>query len=483
MRNGFLGSITILLAEIGLAFGQPAPAPPPGQVLPSAPGKGAVPTGPVERVAPPTGSAGPVAGQPAPYMPDVESPRSPYWPSLANCTQQGCGPGGCGGNGVDFCQPGSPPQHHHETFWGGAEYLVWWIKDGPMNVPLVTTSPPGSLGVIGAPGTEVLFGDSGFNFEAFSGARLTLGIWLDKCDHRWAWESSGFFLERRKSEFLAVSSVTGTPVLARPFVNAITGAEDAHLVSAPGQFAGDIGIGSSSGFYGFESNLVYANFYTQNNIIVDLLGGLRYLSMREDLGAFQTSTLLSGGTAGFSGAILTAPATVDIIDRIQTRSEFYGGQFGARGEYRMGGFFVNARGKLAFGSSHEIVAIDGASRLSNSIAAGGTVQPPITVPNGFLALSSNVGRYSRDRFSVVPEIGFNVGYQCCETIRLFMGYTFLYWSDVVRPGDQVSRTINPTTIPTSQAFGVPIGPAQPAFAFQHSDFWAQGLNFGLEIRY
>ena len=47
-----------------------------------------------------------------------------------------------------------------------------------MNVPLVTTSPPASLGVLGAPGTEVLFGDSGFNYEAFSGARLTLGIWL-----------------------------------------------------------------------------------------------------------------------------------------------------------------------------------------------------------------------------------------------------------------------------------------------------------------
>src|SRR5437868_5553269 len=39
-----------------------------------------------------------------------------------------------------------------ETFWVTAEYLLWWIKDSPLPVPLVST------GVIGEPGTAVSLG-------------------------------------------------------------------------------------------------------------------------------------------------------------------------------------------------------------------------------------------------------------------------------------------------------------------------------------
>jgi hypothetical protein len=40
-------------------------------------------------------------------------------------------------------------------------------------------------------------------------------------------------------------------------------------------------------------------------------------------------------------------------------------------------------------------------------------------------------------------------------------------------------------LPTSQAFGTAVAtaPAQPVSTLQHTDFWAQGVNFGLEFRY
>jgi hypothetical protein len=51
--------------------------------------------------------------------------------------------------------------------------------------------------------------------------------------------------------------------------------------------------------------------------------------------------------------------------------------------------------------------------------------------------------------------------------------------------DQIDRGINPVQAPAIT--GVPnaplIGPARPAPLFNTTDFWAQGMNFGLEVRY
>ncbi len=62
-----------------------------------------------------------------------------------------------------------------------------------------------------------------------------------------------------------------------------------------------------------------------------------------------------------------------------------------------------------------------------------------------------------------------------------MGYDFLYWSSVARPGDQIDRTVNSTQIaPRTGPF---TGPARPAFEFKNTDYWAHGVNFGVEFRY
>jgi hypothetical protein len=69
-------------------------------------------------------------------------------------------------------------------------------------------------------------------------------------------------------------------------------------------------------------------------------------------------------------------------------------------------------------------------------------------------------------------------------VKLLLGYTFLYVSDVARPGDQVDRVVNRTTLPSSQAFN-PFagGPARPSFSFTGSDFWSQGVSFGIGLRF
>jgi hypothetical protein len=100
-----------------------------------------------------------------------------------------------------------------------------------------------------------------------------------------------------------------------------------------------------------------------------------------------------------------------------------------------------------------------------------------------LALGTNGGRQSHDEFGVVPEVNFNVGYQLRPCLRLYAGYTFLYLSDVARPGDQVNTTINTALVPSSPQFGTPGGSAQPGPLFNRTDYWAQGVNIGLALRY
>jgi hypothetical protein len=58
-------------------------------------------------------------------------------------------------------------------------------------------------------------------------------------------------------------------------------------------------------------------------------------------------------------------------------------------------------------------------------------------------------------------------------------------SNVVRPGDQIDRRINPSQIPLPPPAGAQplVGVAQPAVLFRTTTFIAQGVSFGLQYRW
>src|SRR5262249_20905232 len=92
---------------------------------------------------------------------------------------------------------------------------------------------------------------------------------------------------------------------------------------------------------------------------------------------------------------------------------------------------------------------------------------------------SNIGTYHRSRFSFVPELGLTLNYQFTSWMRGIIGYNFMYWSDVMRPGDQIDRRVNVAN--QFGGTGVPQGnsPLFPMPINRGSDFWAHGLNIGL----
>jgi hypothetical protein len=138
---------------------------------------------------------------------------------------------------------------------------------------------------------------------------------------------------------------------------------------------------------------------------------------------------------------------------------------------------VNVLGKVALGDTHQEVSVNGTTDFVDPGVA------PVRQQGGLLALPTNIGVYSRDQFSVVPEIGFNIGRQLTDHLRLFAGYTLLYWTNVVRPGDQIDSGVNPTQLPTATGPSPLVGDARPAFAFHNTDLWAQGINLGAEFRW
>src|SRR5262249_14538041 len=137
------------------------------------------------------------------------------------------------------------------------EYLLWWIKDGPLPGPMVTTGNPGVPipGALGNPDTRVLYGNDGIDYKAHSGGRLTLDYWLDN-EQIIGFEAVGLILETHTFHFAKDSDKAGNPVIARPFFDVIGNQEFAQVTTAPGVSFGGIDVFSDSRLWGGEANVL-----------------------------------------------------------------------------------------------------------------------------------------------------------------------------------------------------------------------------------
>jgi hypothetical protein len=358
--------------------------------------------------------------------------------------------------------------------WVSADYLVWWVKNGPVSTPLLTTGPAAGLGVLGAVGTRPV-GEDRFNYGAFSGLRLGAGVWLDE-ERTVGFEASGFLLEQRSDGFDVASAPNGFPVLGRPFLDPFAAGQSVRLLALPGAGAGTFTATSSSRLWGVSADPVLRLWGGDANHL-DLLGGFRFLSLEEGLEVGDTATLLDEATGSFDAVGFTAPGATRVVDRFDTRNHFYAGEVGGRAGFTRGNLVVDLTGKLALGVNDETILVDGRSTLA------GATPVPVTAPGGLLAASSNVGKTDRNEFAVVPEASVRVGYRVSDQVSLHAGYSVLYLSRAVRPGDQIDPVVSSTQVPTSPNFALPFALARPAVPFTASDFWAQGLNFGMSLRF
>ena len=388
--------------------------------------------------------------------------------------------------------PNASPQVSQSCVWGNAEYLLWWVRGNPLTAPLVTTSSDPlatsatgynvSAG-LGVPGTSVLLGGP-INYSALSGARFTLGGWLDN-DATIGIEGRGFFMGQSTASRTYRGDAAGNPILAVPLnntagdnpVTGIGGGENAFAASFPGGLVfGSITVSSQLRLWGTEANGVF-NVVRDECRSVDLLLGFRYADLRENLSVnTQTSNDPINNPGGLTFLNAAVPGTITTSDSFQVRNQFYGGQVGVRATQAFGDFFVTGSAKVALGSTHQVSEISGSSSY---FAPGGGV---MTAPGGILALSSNSGTQTRNAFSVIPEVEAKLGYNFTSRMSGFVGYNFMYWSNVARAGQQFDHNVDVRQIPSLPGYD-PTVRTTPSAQINSSGFWAQGVTFGLLFKF
>jgi hypothetical protein len=362
------------------------------------------------------------------------------------------------------CNVGPAPCGPPGNCWVSVEYLLWWIKNDNLP-PLVTTGPAQfPVGFLGQPGTVILLGNSSLDHGDFSGARVTAGTWLD-CNHTCGVEVSGFFLGKR-----TVREDFNNSVLARPFFNVNQGIPFSEFAAFPGISTGRISFTSPSELNGAEANWLH-NLCCECNYRVDMTGGVRYLDLREAVNIVESATFAA--TAPFPGL---AGNSFVATDRFATRNQFYGGQGGIKAQYWRDRWRVDLKAEVALGETHEVIDVQG-SQLAT------TPTGTRLATGGLLALPSNIGHFTRNEFAVVPEVGVNLGYRFTDHLTALVGYNFLYWSKVARPGDQIDVGLDVTQIPNFGVTAPAAGQVRPALPFKTTDFWAQGVSVGLELRW
>lgn len=396
----------------------------------------------------------------------------------------GCGTCSVGGYG-DLCYQNSGrmyislPAHG----WVHAEGLTWY-QSGMRLPPLVTSSTGttrSTAGVLGHPATRVLFGNNDDNLtDVTGGFRIRFGTWLGSIPRLGIEGEYVGLSDKSESFFDSSTGATGSRILARPFFNTVTGVEDAELVAFPNVVRGNVRVDLTNSLRGaafrFRRQLCcntgcgFSDWTCQTVPVssrIDLTMGYRFWQLDDGLTINEQLTELTT-----AGAVTTN--TFNITDRFHTSNKFNGAELGVIWQGRRGWWSLDTLMRVGIGNVNQTVTINGASTITEN---GTTTNHNA----GFLTQRTNIGTYERDRFTMVPEFGATLGYQLTRRLRATLGYSLIYWGNVVRPGDQIDLDVNPNLLPPEN---VPFsGALRPQFQFVQTDYWVHGLSYGAEFRW
>lgn len=363
--------------------------------------------------------------------------------------------------------------------WSEAELLLWWNRS--TQVPaLVTTSSPQFNGIVGRGDTQVLLGGS-FGDTFHVGGRVGVGHWFGDGECRGV-EGRFFWVAPSSATFSASSPPFA--LLARPFLNVNPGVmtpnvglgQSAEVVAGPSVATGNVVATLRSTVWGAEAN--YRRYLAGGNgrARLDFLVGYRYFDVREDLTITESFARVPN-----SDLTIGIPAQSGMVtDRFRTENHFHGGQIGLTGSIQRGRWSLDGRSSIAFGTVFQSAEISGAQMLT---FPDGSVQ---MAQGGLLAVpGANIGRWTQDRFAVVPEVSANIGYQVTNRLKVFVGYNFMYLSSAVRPGDVIDQSLDAARVPNllPPGAGTPVVPVRPMPVMNTSGYFVQGINFGLVYKW
>ena len=323
---------------------------------------------------------------------------------------------------------------------------------------LVTTSPDGTpqatAGVLGQPTTTILFGDTDIGDGTKGGVRLDFGLWLNDDESlgigATVWGFAG-------DQVTFSRSSNGSPILARPFFNVNTAAQDSFLVAYTGLSTGSIDVRATNDILGTDAYL-RTNAGHGRGWSVDLIGGYEFMRVDDDVRIASASTITGGGG-------LPIGSTIDVVDFFDSRNEFHGGMVGMLAEAHYRCWRLSVLAKLAVGDMRQQISISG--RTVTDTGGG-----PAVTGNGVLAWPSNIGTYTQNKIVYIPELGVNLSYAVTDYLELTMGYRFTWWSSVASAGDHIDLNVDPTQ-----------GVASPGFTWQDTQYYLHSLSIGANVRW
>lgn len=333
------------------------------------------------------------------------------------------------------------------NYWFDSDFLLWWRRG---------QAPPVLAATNVLPSGNVLFGGDTLGDDARAGARFEVGGFLhyDRAD-----SLSGRFWALGKAQVQFDSNELDPSLsVMRPFVDVEPGSPT---------FNQEIGlpihnIGGSTGSMTatLEANvwggdvLLRHQFHRSCGARGDVLIGYHGSRIDEDIVITQNFT---NQGVSFLGR-----------DVFNTKNDFHGLVLGLQVVSQQGPWTIDLLAKVAMGDVSQRVDISG-FEIRND---GFTVE---TTNGSLLALPTNIGFRERNKFAVAPEVTAESRWLCQPNLELAVGYSFLFWSDVIQAGEIIDRTVN-----GSQTSGGTLnGVARPNFVFQDGTYWVHGVNFGL----
>jgi hypothetical protein len=324
-----------------------------------------------------------------------------------------------------------------------AEYLLWTLREAPLksfpatatisitrNFPTPAETFTQSITI--SPSVDGIIKGEDLNRN---GARLTVGYWLPDCICA---ELNYFQLENK-------------PVNT-PFSGAGT-----FTINVPTGGAGsNVNVNGSIGGASFERNELWGleGLCKERCLVIgcfslDGLCGLRYISFDEAVGTAGVVGLTS------NNANFTFPATTSFGSALGAHNHVYLGEVGLAAQADADCFAVGGWVKGGLGANDEEAKFVG----ENSAATLG-----------------------RTQFTWFCEANINVSWQCCECMRVHVGYDWLHLKSVVRAGEQITGAGSAAAISSGTGAGAVAGVAVLQ-RMKDDKFDIHGLDFGVEFRY
>jgi hypothetical protein len=282
---------------------------------------------------------------------------------------------------------------------------------------------------------------------------VAFGVWLDPW-HCWGVEARFFTLADEVTTFSLQSD--GDPILARPFFDAVGNAQAARLLAFPGIVSpGGVDIATESDILGGDV-LLHRKLCRSGCVEVDFLVGYQFARLDESLLISDFSTDVDPGNLIQDGTILA------ITDLCETKNEYHAATVGAAMRMRRNGWLWEVMGKIGLGNMQETVTVAGTTTTTVPGA------DPVVVQSGLLAQGVVLGTFSQDKFCASPELNLKVVYQLNRCIDVSCGYTFLYYTNLAQPGEQIDDSLLVPPVNTE---------------IRDAEFWMHAFQAGVAVRF